>query len=236
MTKICGKCGKEFRGKEWQTICPDCYKAQKDAERAAEKTKKAEILDAAWAAFASRIALPALKGSDKQIKWANDIRREMVAFCVCKGLKTLRAADPLETLRAEAAKGQKLSTLLLSDSAHEWIDAYNVDNGPFAPKGITALCQQVRDYLWSDAEFTAKKLTKRIAEIAAITPTEKPVETPTPAADPAPKARAVYDRPLIVRAPARKAARKSRKAAKLDSNSKQLYFPWMCPALYEMGC
>ena len=44
-------------------LCPDCYKAEKKTE---EK------------AFAEGHELPELKGSEKQISWANKIRKELI--------------------------------------------------------------------------------------------------------------------------------------------------------------
>ncbi len=46
------------------TVCPECYKAQKQAER---EQKHQEAL-------AASADLPALVGSEKQVKWATDIR------------------------------------------------------------------------------------------------------------------------------------------------------------------
>lgn len=44
-------------------LCPDCYKAEKQGE---EKS------------FAEKYELPELKGSEKQISWANKIRKEKI--------------------------------------------------------------------------------------------------------------------------------------------------------------
>lgn len=56
---------------EWLqgTLCPECYKAQQQAER---ERKHLE-------AVAATADLPALEGSEKQIKWAVDIRAALKA-------------------------------------------------------------------------------------------------------------------------------------------------------------
>ena len=84
----CERCGQSFtkiatkynrrEADEWvawaeknYTVCTDCYKAEKQAEEAAKAEKMiAEIT--------SRFELPELTGSEKQIKWASDIRIKMV--------------------------------------------------------------------------------------------------------------------------------------------------------------
>lgn len=83
----CEKCGKEFQkinylqnrksADEWQkwaeaniTFCEDCYKEEREAERKAADEKAAKEN--------AELGLPALVGSEKQIAWAEKIRRDFV--------------------------------------------------------------------------------------------------------------------------------------------------------------
>lgn len=83
----CTECGKEFRHtkicynraaadsyEEWAreniTTCPECYKAAKKAEEQATEEK---ALDG--------VELVELQGTEKQVAWANDIRRKICAEC-----------------------------------------------------------------------------------------------------------------------------------------------------------
>ena len=52
------------------TLCPDCYKAEKEKERAIELELAKEK--------AEKESLPELKGSEKQIAWAESIRRTAI--------------------------------------------------------------------------------------------------------------------------------------------------------------
>lgn len=86
---VCEHCGKTFRHRhkcynrdaaesytEWAkenvTICPECYKEiQRETER-----KRIEELTKNMPVTAELI------GTDKQVKWANDIRRKALSFVV----------------------------------------------------------------------------------------------------------------------------------------------------------
>ena len=59
---------------EEQGICPCCYKKQQEAERAAEAAKKENILSQY-----DLTALPELKGTEKQVKWATELRENLIA-------------------------------------------------------------------------------------------------------------------------------------------------------------
>ena len=84
----CERCGQSFtkiatkynrrEADEWvawaeknYTVCTDCYKAEKQAEEAAKAEKMT-------AEITSRFELPELIGSEKQVRWASDIRIKMV--------------------------------------------------------------------------------------------------------------------------------------------------------------
>lgn len=59
-------------------VCPDCFKAQKEKERAnKEKERQPEIQAENQLAeiFSQEMSLPSLCGSEKQIAWAQSIRR-----------------------------------------------------------------------------------------------------------------------------------------------------------------
>lgn len=58
-------------------LCSDCYKAKRDAEFAARNTEAAS----------ANAALIALTGSDKQIAWAESIRREQLAGLAKRDLR-----------------------------------------------------------------------------------------------------------------------------------------------------
>lgn len=79
----CAKCGKDYTvtkicynraeadrweiwAKDHYNECPDCHKAQKQAERDEENRIAAE----------KAAALPTLTGSEKQVSWANTIRQK----------------------------------------------------------------------------------------------------------------------------------------------------------------
>lgn len=78
ITCNCKKCGAEFQRVvyasaekeiEWakaDSLCRDCWYAEKKAAEAAEKSEKIAVFG----------EMPALTGTPKQIRWAEDIRRE----------------------------------------------------------------------------------------------------------------------------------------------------------------
>ena len=88
-------------------VCPDCYKAQK-----ADESRSLGLVD--------------LTGSDKQIAWANDIRKAYME----------RMTQTMERLKViDAAKAQDAWTTLLAivnkaTEAKWWIDnQYAIDKG-----------------------------------------------------------------------------------------------------------
>jgi hypothetical protein len=119
--QLVGKHKDRERRIEWlenHAVCSECYATKRDAERTAANAAAAQANAAA--------ALPELTGSEKQIAWAESIRKP-----VCDVLRDARA-QLLEKLRAEfsPAAQQELAdalTLLVSEridrtSASEWID------------------------------------------------------------------------------------------------------------------
>lgn len=84
-------------------LCPDCYKAEKQTE---EK------------AFAEGHELPELKGSEKQISWANKIRKEKIETFEKEKLAIRKGAgDDFADFLDEFTKDY-----YQNDSASWWID------------------------------------------------------------------------------------------------------------------
>lgn len=100
-------------------LCPECYgkamRAKREAEKAAEAKKNAE------AAAKCTLDLPELIGSEKQVKWALDIRTRLIADMSRRNAKWAALAsgnypeDHKSEIEAELAK-------LLNPSAKAWID------------------------------------------------------------------------------------------------------------------
>jgi len=98
----CKKCGEEFwHGKkcynssdarnyeDWAKenvdTCPKCWKADQDVKKLAEREKQSaenekSATECPW-------TLPKLEGSEKQIKWANDIRNNLIAQMISSKAK-----------------------------------------------------------------------------------------------------------------------------------------------------
>ena len=90
---------------EGNCVCPECYKAQKDAERKAENEKSAEA--------AKDRGMQELSGSPKQVAWANTIREKVMAYI-----------DKTMDLEDERVKNliQYINTSADTKSASWWID------------------------------------------------------------------------------------------------------------------
>nr|DAO36047.1 MAG TPA: hypothetical protein [Caudoviricetes sp.] len=89
-------------------VCPECYKAQKEAERKAENEKAAEA--------AKNRGTQELSGSSKQIAWANTIRE-----------KALKYIDEKMNLEDERVKKliEYINNSTITKSASWWIDRRN---------------------------------------------------------------------------------------------------------------
>lgn len=118
---LVGKYSERERKIEWmeQGVCPDCYKAQQEAKRAAENK--------AAAVAAADAGLPALKGSEKQINWANSIRADLIT-----GLEKIRTLA-IEANQPQAIVGT-IDAIINNDSAKFWID-----NRGYTPKQIVTM-------------------------------------------------------------------------------------------------
>lgn len=96
-------------------ICPDCYRAEQDAARAAAAAAAAEQAQAA--------GLPALSGSTKQIAWAEQIRAkaatELAALeAAFAAAEAAGKGDPAAIALGRAIMAETLSRT----SAAAWID------------------------------------------------------------------------------------------------------------------
>ncbi len=94
-------------------LCPDCYRAKLDAERAAEAAVAAEAAKAG--------GLPALTGTPKQVAWAESIRAKQSQDL--NALDAALAAAPA-TADADAVRiGREIiAAMLARTSARDWID------------------------------------------------------------------------------------------------------------------
>ncbi|MDD4472207.1 MAG: hypothetical protein PHT97_13755 [Methanoculleus sp.] len=120
VTYACGHTGTvrltgPTRTREWilknkeQELCPDCYKAQLEAKREAERV--------AAAAEAAEQELPALVGTDKQVAWALTIRKKYLE--VLDGVLQRRTVrEDVDTVLAQ----QAVESIQREPSAVWWIE------------------------------------------------------------------------------------------------------------------
>lgn len=104
-----------------ERLCPDCYRAKIEAERAAESAAAAEAAQAE--------GLPALTGTPKQIAWAEAIRaQQMPALRELAEKLTQAPADA----NADAVRiaQEIVAAALACTSAHDWIEARGRVVGP----------------------------------------------------------------------------------------------------------
>lgn len=123
--QIYGKVADRQGKADWEAtrLCAECYKAEQAAQRAAENAAAAESAQAA--------GLPALAGSEKQIAWAESIRK--VAADGVADFRT-RIIGAMERAKAEGrtlpatAEAAKVAAeaifaeLLANAEAKYWID------------------------------------------------------------------------------------------------------------------
>lgn len=95
-------------------LCPDCYKAQKEAERAEEHDRQ----DAKAEAGIEHYGYPELTGTEKQVKWAKALREEAITAV----FEMLACCDfPCDE--------QKLDTMLQTQIVNAHTDSrYWIDN------------------------------------------------------------------------------------------------------------
>jgi hypothetical protein len=124
--------------KEWMErgVCPDCYRKQKEEER----TKASQVA----AEQAKTSGLPALVGSEKQIAWAETIRKNALASAQNNVLsREAFAALPVDKQESSRGVFEVVRTardrLETETSAKWWIDNRNNANSYCMSCGEAAL-------------------------------------------------------------------------------------------------
>ena len=143
---ICSKCEKSFYHTSSRVIpskeldgyidwakntintCPECWKTENEAKKLAEREKQSAkdaetVQECPW-------ILPNLTGTEKQVKWANDIRNNLLAQMISKkvnfGAIESAAKDELPPDVGNREKLVKTSIefmeAIYNDSAKWWID------------------------------------------------------------------------------------------------------------------
>jgi len=95
-------------------LCADCYRKQKAAEQAAAKDEVADVI--------SRLGLPELEGTPKQIAWAEAIREKRVAELVERVRECGRTVDELVEQWGKGERGQYVYRAFGEPSAARWIE------------------------------------------------------------------------------------------------------------------
>lgn len=102
-----------YNGKK--RLCPECYKKSLQEEREKEAARNADAFQELCEKY--HIVLPALEGSEKQVKWAEDIRSEKLLALEKVGLRYA------EIFAGTFPGAEKIkSKVLLNPSARFWID------------------------------------------------------------------------------------------------------------------
>lgn len=124
--------------KEWMErgVCPDCYRKQKEEERAKASQVAAEQ--------AKSSGLPALVGSEKQIAWAETIRKNALAAAQNNVLSRESFATlPIDKQESSRAVFEVVRTardcLETETSAKWWIDNRDTVNSYCMSCGEAAL-------------------------------------------------------------------------------------------------
>ena len=99
-------------------ICPVCYRKQKEEEKAMASQVAAEQ--------AKAVGLPQLVGSEKQIAWAETIRKDALAST--RNTLAPREMVPADKLAAYDVLAKARKTLESEVSAKWWIDNRNTVN------------------------------------------------------------------------------------------------------------
>ena len=130
---VCVKCGQEFwaektcynrsEANNWEEYmervggtCKECWIKEKEAEREAKKAEFSRA--AAEGAQGLPFELPALTGSEKQVKWANDLRNGVIATLNNHKIKW---EEFLETAKTDEEVKAELDRIM-NPSAKWWID------------------------------------------------------------------------------------------------------------------
>lgn len=151
----------------WNAKCPDCYAAQKQAEREAQNARAAE--------HAQAEGLPPLAGSERQIAWATTIRQGALARV--QRLVHPNIPEPERGQIVDAFRGWMVSHL----DAKWWIDrrgsleadglATLYRDGKITGLGakpLLVLPEEVRQQIRALAEVARDKLSRTMPGVAEI--------------------------------------------------------------------
>lgn len=148
--QLFGKMSERDRKIAWlerEGLCPECYKAKKAAERE-EAAKKAQ-------SAAKDMGLPCLSGSEKQIAWAETIRKDALnAPNAVAAILNIVCALPEDKTEA---MGTKLESLMLSeqktaeDILYDWY--------------VSVACERTEAAWWIDNRYYVyKEMAKAVVE------------------------------------------------------------------------
>jgi ribosome-binding protein aMBF1 (putative translation factor) len=96
-------------------LCADCYRKQKAAEQAAAKDEVADVI--------SRLGLPELEGTPKQITWASDIRANRVRQLLDEARAIGKTKEEFVAAYQATVRGAYVRRALSEASAAAWIDS-----------------------------------------------------------------------------------------------------------------
>jgi len=120
------KCYNRTEANNWESYmsgrdgtCRECYGKMMAAKR--EQGKAEEAAKVAEAVTKCPLSLPELIGSEKQVKWANDLRNRLIAQMSIRGIKWNIIANR-EFPEAHKDELNANADKLLESSAKAWID------------------------------------------------------------------------------------------------------------------
>ena len=96
-------------------LCAACYRAQKAAEQEAAKDEVADVI--------SRLGLPELEGTPKQVAWATDIRANRVRQLLEEARAIGKTAEEFVAAYQTTVRGAYVRRALCEASAAAWIDS-----------------------------------------------------------------------------------------------------------------
>jgi hypothetical protein len=96
-------------------LCAACYRAHKSAEADAAKAEVADVI--------SRLGLPELQGTPKQITWATDIRANRVRQLLEEARAIGKTAAEFVAACQSTVRGAYVRRALSEASAAAWIDS-----------------------------------------------------------------------------------------------------------------
>jgi len=173
--------GKErARHIEWaekSALCPECYAAKRAADRAAEieKEKAAAKISASQLTDAGVVLHP-LRGSDKQITWATDIRAKLMADpnygWAVKAVAEAAGEKALESKYWIDRRSRIDSNWMIMAMPGNWSDAWTAKDAHEA----NAVWMILRSALGNDM-VSVDRMIAALAKLAIIPVGDKPVAT-----------------------------------------------------------